>query len=178
MATSRSWQMANILHSTATSVTLVHQELEMFLSPEAEGLYWHQESVWSRREKQVTKTGHYFQGHNLVGSFWLTSHPVSAAHLLSSQGKAERAEMFVVSELAKHFNFGWVPWWDGFRMIQFCITIPDRAGYTLTLRALLCAGIHGVTAWRAGIMWYRLPSLRESCAYIVSIITVSEQHVL
>lgn len=63
-------------------------------------------------------------------------------------------------------------------MIQFCITIPDRAGYALTLRALLCAGIRGVTAWRAGIMWYRLPSLRESCAYIVSIITVSEQHVL
>lgn len=55
-------------------------------------------------------------------------------------------------------------------MIPFCITIPDRAGYALTLRALLRAGICGVTAWRAEIVSYGLPSLLESCAYIVTII--------
>lgn len=68
----------------------------MFLSPEADGLFWRRESVWSRREKQVTKIGHYFLGHHLAGSSRLSSHPVSAALLLSSQGKAERAEMFLL----------------------------------------------------------------------------------
>lgn len=68
----------------------------MFLSLKAEELFWHQDSVWSRREKQVTKTGHYFLGHHLAGSSRLSSHPVSAALLLSSQGKAERAEMFLL----------------------------------------------------------------------------------
>lgn len=40
-------------------------------------------------------------------------------------------------------------------MIPFCITIPGRAGYALTLRAGICA----VTAQRAARSWHRLPSL-------------------
>lgn len=43
-------------------------------------------------------------------------------------------------------------------MIPFCIKIPGRAGYMLTL----CAGICTVTAWRAAIMWCRLPALLVS----------------
>lgn len=43
-------------------------------------------------------------------------------------------------------------------MIPFCVMIPGRAGYVLTLHAGICA----VTAWRAAIMWYSLPDLLMS----------------
>lgn len=40
-------------------------------------------------------------------------------------------------------------------MIPFCIMIPGRAGYALTLRAGICA----VTAQRAARRWHRLSGL-------------------
>lgn len=151
----------------------------MFPSLETEWLYWCQDSAWSKEGENSHQDWSLFSRASF-GGVLLTYFPPSlycSSALITGQSR-KGGNVSLVSELAEHLKFGWVPRWDGFRMIPSCITIPGRAGYVLTLCALLHAGMCRVTAWRAGIMWYRLPSLLLSCSCMVPITTVSEQHVL
>lgn len=156
MSTSRSWQMASMLHSTAN---ICHPGLSGIRDASASGnkrallmsgLCMVQEAEKNHQDWSLcSKTS--FDGVCLT--YFLLSLCCSSAVLVGQSRKDRNVSL--VSELTEHLKFGRVPRWDGLRMIPFCITIPGRAGYVLTLRAGICA----VTAQRAAITWYRLPGL-------------------
>lgn len=150
MPISRSWQMASMLHSTTN---ICHPGLSgiggVSFSGSRRALLM--SAVCMVQEEETSHQDWSLFSRRSFGGVLLTYFPPSlccSSALITGQSR----NVSLVSELAEHLTFGWMPRWDGFKMIPFCIMIPGRAGYALTLRALLLAGIHGVTARRAGII--------------------------
>jgi len=79
----------------------------MFLSPEAEGLYWHQGAVWVRREKQVSHQDWSLFSRTSFGGVLLILFPPSlcCSSLITGQSRKGK-NVSLVSELAEHLKFG------------------------------------------------------------------------